>query len=151
MVLVHCGPLVHLSQVAGVCTSWYLSQVVSVDCVLVSPAQSLLHSSGDRRCPLHVWCLMAPHVVYMITNAASTSYAVPLAFAKCAETCGVVWCGCHVLCGTQDCPFVVRGPTYLKDRKKIPAGHTQFVFAAMDVVELPYAVEHVARFLPSVR
>lgn len=51
----------------------------------------------------------------------------------------------------QDCPFVVRGPTYLKDRKKIPAGLTAFTLAAMDVVTMPHPVEHVSRFLPCVR
>ncbi|GFH25685.1 DUF1336 domain-containing protein, partial [Haematococcus lacustris] len=50
-----------------------------------------------------------------------------------------------------DAPFVVRGPTYLKDKKKIPAGLTQFVFAAMDLIEVPHVVQHVARFLPSIR
>mmetsp|Transcript_6312 Transcript_6312/g.13904 ORF Transcript_6312/g.13904 Transcript_6312/m.13904 type:complete len:915 (+) Transcript_6312:68-2812(+) len=51
----------------------------------------------------------------------------------------------------KDAPFVVRGPTYLKDRKKLPAGQTVFTFASMDVVTLPHPVEHVARFLPAVR
>eukprot|EP00798_Chlamydomonas_sp_ICE-L_P012256 gene12256-15402_t len=32
-------------------------------------------------------------------------------------------------------PFRVRGPTYLKDKKKIPAGDTMFALAAMDVIE----------------
>jgi hypothetical protein len=27
----------------------------------------------------------------------------------------------------------------------------QFVFAAMDVIEVPHVVDHVARFLPSIR
>ncbi|KAF5830177.1 hypothetical protein DUNSADRAFT_14931 [Dunaliella salina] len=48
-------------------------------------------------------------------------------------------------------PFSVRGPTYLKDQKKMPAGLSQFVLAAMDVVEVPEPVMHVARFLPSIR
>jgi hypothetical protein len=42
---------------------------------------------------------------------------------------------------------VVRGPSYLKDRKKVPAGLCQFTFAAMDVVELPGPVQHVARWV----
>ena len=46
---------------------------------------------------------------------------------------------------------MVRGPTYLKDRKKIPAGLTAFTLAAMDVVTMPHPVEHVSRFLPCVR
>lgn len=50
----------------------------------------------------------------------------------------------------QPTPFSVRGPTYLKDQKKMPAGLSQFVLAAMDVVEVPEPVMHVARFLPSV-
>uniref|UniRef100_A0A6S8KGU1 Protein ENHANCED DISEASE RESISTANCE 2 C-terminal domain-containing protein n=1 Tax=Dunaliella tertiolecta TaxID=3047 RepID=A0A6S8KGU1_DUNTE len=48
-------------------------------------------------------------------------------------------------------PFSVRGPTYLKDQKKMPAGLSQFVMAAMDVVEVPEPIQHVARFLPSIR
>ena len=52
---------------------------------------------------------------------------------------------------SQDCPFVVRGPTYLKDKKKVPAGMAAFTFGAMDMVSVPGAVEHVARFLPSIR
>ncbi|MEW5313170.1 MAG: hypothetical protein WDW38_004759 [Sanguina aurantia] len=51
----------------------------------------------------------------------------------------------------NDAPFKVRGPTYLKDRKKIPAGEPQFILASMDMVELPGPVEHVARFIPAVR
>eukprot|EP00983_Pelagomonas_calceolata_P111976 1159839-Pelagomonas_calceolata.AAC.4 len=50
----------------------------------------------------------------------------------------------------QPTPFSVRGPTYLKDQKKMPAGLSQFVMAAMDVVEVPEPIQHVARFLPSV-
>lgn len=34
-----------------------------------------------------------------------------------------------------DAPYVVRGPTYLKDKKKVPAGLSQFAFAAMDVIQ----------------
>jgi len=48
-------------------------------------------------------------------------------------------------------PFRVRGPTYLKDRKKIPAGLAAFTFGAMDVVTMPRPVQHVARYLPSIR
>ncbi|KAG1665198.1 hypothetical protein FOA52_002599 [Chlamydomonas sp. UWO 241] len=48
-------------------------------------------------------------------------------------------------------PFRVRGPTYLKDRKKIPAGLTAFTFGAMDVVTMPHVVNHIARYLPSIR
>ncbi|KAG1680323.1 hypothetical protein FOA52_015413 [Chlamydomonas sp. UWO 241] len=50
-----------------------------------------------------------------------------------------------------DAPFRVRGPTYLKDRKKVPAGLTAFTFGAMDVVTMPHAVTHIARYLPSIR
>ncbi len=39
----------------------------------------------------------------------------------------------------------------MKDRIKIPAGMSAFTLSAFDMVALPYAVEHVARFLPSVR
>ncbi len=59
---------------------------------------------------------------------------------------------CHSLVlPPQACPFVVRGPTYLKDRKKVPAGLTAFTFAAMDVITMPHVVEHVARYLPAIR
>ncbi|KAG2483121.1 hypothetical protein HYH03_018011 [Edaphochlamys debaryana] len=55
----------------------------------------------------------------------------------------------------KDAPFKIRGPTYLKDRKKIPAGFSRFVLASMDVVKSPMGqtqpTEHVARYLPSVR
>ena len=51
----------------------------------------------------------------------------------------------------QDCPFVVRGPTYLKDRKKIPAGMAAFTLGAMDMVAIDSPVQHIARFLPSIR
>ncbi|PNH04824.1 hypothetical protein TSOC_008913, partial [Tetrabaena socialis] len=53
----------------------------------------------------------------------------------------------------KDAPFKIRGPTYLKDRKKIPAGHSRFVLGALDVIRQPAGLtqphEHVARFLPS--
>ncbi|KAG2492963.1 hypothetical protein HYH03_008870 [Edaphochlamys debaryana] len=71
------------------------------------------------------------------------------------------WSELHVP-GT-DAPFVVRGPTYLKDRKKIPAGLPAFSLGSLELIVLPPVgtevcgtpstgvVEHVARFLPSVR
>ncbi|KXZ52674.1 hypothetical protein GPECTOR_9g720 [Gonium pectorale] len=62
------------------------------------------------------------------------------------------WSEIH-LPGT-DAPFSVRGPTYLKDRKKVPAGRAAFGLGAMELVELPSAgasVEHVARYVPSIR
>ena len=52
---------------------------------------------------------------------------------------------------TQAAPFNVRGANYLKDRVKIPAGLSAFTLSAFDMVSLPYAVEHVGRFLPSIR
>ena len=62
------------------------------------------------------------------------------------------WSEIHAPGGTP-CPFVVRGPTYLKDKKKIPAGLTAFTFGAMDVVNYPkgFDGQHVSRFLPSIR
>ena len=57
----------------------------------------------------------------------------------------------HVRLYFQDCPFVVRGPTYLKDRKKIPAGMAAFTLGSVDMVSVKGPVEHVARFLPSIR
>lgn len=62
------------------------------------------------------------------------------------------WSEIHAPGGTP-CPYVVRGPTYLKDKKKIPAGLTAFTFGAMDVVNYPknFDGQHVSRFLPSIR
>lgn len=51
----------------------------------------------------------------------------------------------------QAAPFKVRGPTYLKDKKKIAAGDSVFTLAAVDLVALPHAVDHIARYLPSIR
>jgi hypothetical protein len=51
----------------------------------------------------------------------------------------------------QDCPFSVRGPTYLKDKKKVPAGIAAFTFGALDIFSIPEPIPHIARFLPSVR
>ncbi|KAF5831010.1 hypothetical protein DUNSADRAFT_13744 [Dunaliella salina] len=48
-------------------------------------------------------------------------------------------------------PFSVRGPMYFKDQKTMPAGLSQFMLAAMDMVEAPEPVQHVARFLPLIR
>ena len=51
----------------------------------------------------------------------------------------------------QACPLRVRGKKYLEDRRKIPAGMAAFHFAAIDIITTPHVVEHVARFLPSIR
>jgi hypothetical protein len=45
----------------------------------------------------------------------------------------------------------VRGPQYLADRGKVAAGHRAYCLLAVDLVTTPTAVQHVARFLPSVR
>ncbi|GBF92229.1 hypothetical protein Rsub_05311 [Raphidocelis subcapitata] len=47
--------------------------------------------------------------------------------------------------------FSIRGPNYLKDRKKIPAGTPRFRLLACDLVSTPTVIGHVARFLPSIR
>ncbi|WIA14448.1 hypothetical protein OEZ85_002973 [Tetradesmus obliquus] len=47
--------------------------------------------------------------------------------------------------------FKVRGPNYLADRGKVPAGQRAYCLLAVDLVTTPTAVQHVARFLPSVR
>ncbi|KAF6261931.1 hypothetical protein COO60DRAFT_1699518 [Scenedesmus sp. NREL 46B-D3] len=47
--------------------------------------------------------------------------------------------------------FQVRGPHYLTDRGKVPAGERAYCLLAVDLVTTPAAVLHVARFLPSVR
>lgn len=41
--------------------------------------------------------------------------------------------------------FRVRGPNYLRDRVKIPAGNSKFWVASMDMVSFEKPVEHVAR------
>lgn len=52
----------------------------------------------------------------------------------------------------HDSPFRVRGPTYLRDRVKVPAGNPEFSMCSIDVIALDNGpVEHLARFLPSVR
>ncbi|GIM04429.1 hypothetical protein Vretimale_9010 [Volvox reticuliferus] len=53
----------------------------------------------------------------------------------------------------KDAPFKIRGPTYLKDRKKIPAGFSKFILGSMDVIQQPPGAlhEHVARFIPAIR
>ncbi|GLI71097.1 hypothetical protein VaNZ11_016166 [Volvox africanus] len=53
----------------------------------------------------------------------------------------------------KDAPFKIRGPTYLKDRKKIPAGFSKFILGSMDVIQQPPGTlhEHVARFIPAIR
>lgn len=45
----------------------------------------------------------------------------------------------------------VRGPNYLKDRKKIPAKEPAFTLAAVDLLEVEKPTLHIARFLPSLR
>uniref|UniRef100_A0A7R9VPK8 PH domain-containing protein n=1 Tax=Chlamydomonas euryale TaxID=1486919 RepID=A0A7R9VPK8_9CHLO len=48
--------------------------------------------------------------------------------------------------------FDVRGGTYLKDRRKVNAGLSAFTLSSVDFFKLPHGkVEHVARFLPTVR
>lgn len=61
------------------------------------------------------------------------------------------WSELHV--PGADHPFNVRGPTYLKDRRKIPAGESVFCLSAVEllVLEKPEHRFHVARFIPSVR
>jgi len=47
--------------------------------------------------------------------------------------------------------FRVRGPGYLRDRVKQPAGNSVFWVASMDMVTHDKPIEHIARFLPSIR
>lgn len=47
--------------------------------------------------------------------------------------------------------FKIRGPNYLTDRAKIPAGEPVFELVAVDLLKLDDPVRHVARYLPSVR
>jgi hypothetical protein len=45
----------------------------------------------------------------------------------------------------------VRGPRYLADRVKVKAGVPELTLIAVDLVTTPDAVQHVSRYLPSVR
>ncbi|GLI71569.1 hypothetical protein VaNZ11_016833 [Volvox africanus] len=71
---------------------------------------------------------------------------------------------CEVQVPGTDAPFHVRGPTYLKDKKKILAGAPAFNLGGVELIELPPpgtlvagepsptgVVSHICRFLPSVR
>ncbi|GIM10649.1 hypothetical protein Vretimale_14246 [Volvox reticuliferus] len=71
---------------------------------------------------------------------------------------------CEVQVPGTDAPFHVRGPTYLKDKKKILAGAPAFNLGGVELIELPPpgtlvagqpsttgVVPHICRFLPSVR
>jgi Protein ENHANCED DISEASE RESISTANCE 2, C-terminal len=50
-----------------------------------------------------------------------------------------------------DAGFMVRGPDYLRDRVKVPAGPPIFDLATVDLLEVDQPVFHVARFLPSLK
>ena len=45
----------------------------------------------------------------------------------------------------------LRGPSYLSDKKKIPADDPLFALAAVDLIELDAPTFHIARYLPSLR
>lgn len=47
--------------------------------------------------------------------------------------------------------FKVRGPSYLKDRKKIPATEPMFELHSVDLVKVKQPTTHIARFLNSVQ
>ncbi|MEW5300425.1 MAG: hypothetical protein WDW36_003356 [Sanguina aurantia] len=47
-------------------------------------------------------------------------------------------------------PFMVRGATYLKDKRKVAAGLVECPLASYDFVQLVAPIEDIARFLPSV-
>ncbi len=48
-------------------------------------------------------------------------------------------------------PEQVRGPTYLKHKKKVPAAEPEFVLAAADLLQVEKPTQHIARFLPSLK
>ncbi|KAF8072532.1 EDR2L [Scenedesmus sp. PABB004] len=52
-----------------------------------------------------------------------------------------------------DCPFKVRGPSYLSDGVKVAAGAPVFELLGMEVVDVggPGAAPHISRYLPSIR
>ena len=45
----------------------------------------------------------------------------------------------------------VRGPNYLRDKKKIPASDPLFALAAVDLVECETGTFHIAQHLPSLK
>eukprot|EP00798_Chlamydomonas_sp_ICE-L_P012286 gene12286-15440_t len=61
-----------------------------------------------------------------------------------------MWSELHV--PGKPAPFSVRGPTYLKDKKKVAGGRSIFTFAALDILTTGQKpVEHIARYIPSIR
>lgn len=59
--------------------------------------------------------------------------------------------GCQHLSFCTQTYTQVRGPTYLADRVKTAAGVSAYTLLAVDLVSTREAVQHIARFLPSVR
>lgn len=57
----------------------------------------------------------------------------------------------HMWSCPGDAGFMVRGPDYLRDRVKVPAGPPIFDLAAVDLLEVDQPVFHVARYLPSLK
>lgn len=45
----------------------------------------------------------------------------------------------------------VRGPNYLRDKKKVPASEPLFSLAAVDLVECETGCFHIAQYLPSLK
>jgi len=45
----------------------------------------------------------------------------------------------------------VRGPNYLRDKKKIPAAEPVFSLAATELLQVDKPTPHIAQFLPSLR
>ena len=45
----------------------------------------------------------------------------------------------------------MRGPNYLRDKKKIPASDPLFSLAAVDLVECESGCFHIAQYLPSLK
>ena len=58
--------------------------------------------------------------------------------------------GAH-LQGVMLCMLQVRGPNYLRDKKKIPASDPLFSLAAVDLVECETGCFHIAQYLPSLK
>ncbi len=45
----------------------------------------------------------------------------------------------------------MRGPNYLRDKKKVVADDPLFALAAVDLLEMEAPTFHIARFLPSLK
>ena len=67
----------------------------------------------------------------------------------CLRTCRKFYEEIHI--PGRDAPFHVRGPTYMQDAKKVPAGLPMFELQGIELVKTDGAVNHISRYLAVVR